>query len=37
VLDEDMDETLDDMSYQKLWDEIIDELQNCDEVLEGEP
>jgi hypothetical protein len=35
VLDE--DNTKEGKAYQMLWDEIIDEIENSDEVLEGEP
>jgi hypothetical protein len=37
VLDEDIDEAQERKAYQMLWDEIIDEIENSDEVLEGEP
>jgi hypothetical protein len=37
VLDEDIDEEKEQEAHKKLWDEIIAELQSCDEVLEGEP
>jgi len=37
VLDETVDKDKEQKSYQKLWDEIIDEIENSDEVLEDEP
>jgi hypothetical protein len=37
VLDESVDEDGERKSYQRLWDEIIDEIENSDEVLAGEP
>ena len=37
VLDENVDEARERKAYQKLWDEIIDEIENSDEVLGGEP
>jgi len=37
VLDETVDRIKEKKSYQKLWDEIIDEIENSDEILEGEP
>jgi NAD-specific glutamate dehydrogenase len=37
VLDEDIDEEKERKAHKKLWDEIIADLQNCDEALEGEP
>jgi hypothetical protein len=43
VLDESIDEIRDTVDahaaflYKKKWNEIIDELENCDEVLEGVP
>ena len=37
VLDENVDEDRERKAYQILWDEIIDEIENSDEVLEGEP
>jgi len=37
VLDEAVDKDKEQKAYQKLWDEIIDEIENSDEVLEGEP
>ncbi|MDR1930385.1 MAG: hypothetical protein LBQ44_07115 [Treponema sp.] len=37
VLDESVDEEGAQKAYQSLWDEIIDEIENSDEVLEGEP
>jgi hypothetical protein len=37
VLDESVDEDGERKSYQRLWDEIIDEIETSDEVLVGEP
>jgi len=37
VLDEHVDEDKEPEAHKKLWDEIIERLRNCDEVLEGEP
>ena len=37
VLDEIVDKNKEQKSYQKLWDEIIEEIEASDEVLEGEP
>jgi hypothetical protein len=37
VLDEGIDEDRERKAYQRLWDEIIDEIENSDETLEGEP
>jgi hypothetical protein len=37
VLDENVDEDRERKAYQILWDEIIDEIENSDETLEGEP
>jgi hypothetical protein len=37
VLDENVDEDKERKAYQILWDEIIDEIENSDEVLVGEP
>jgi hypothetical protein len=37
VLDEAADRDKKREAYKKLWDEIIDEIENSDEVLEGEP
>ena len=37
VLDETVDRDKEQKAYQKLWDEIIDEIETSDEVLEGEP
>jgi len=37
VLDEAVDRDKEQEAYQKLWDEIIDEIETSDEVLEGEP
>jgi hypothetical protein len=37
VLDEQTEEDIDWEAHRKLWAEIIDEIQNSDEVLEGEP
>ncbi|WP_010253519.1 hypothetical protein [Treponema primitia] len=37
VLDENVDEDREGKAYQMLWAEIIDEIENSDEVLEGEP
>jgi chorismate mutase len=37
VLDENVDEDHEPEAHEKLWDEIIEGLRTCDEVLEGEP
>ena len=37
VLDETVDKDKERKSYQKLWDEIIHEIESSDEILEGEP
>jgi leucyl aminopeptidase (aminopeptidase T) len=37
VLDEDVDGAKDIRAHQAFWEEIIEDLQNCDEVLDGEP
>jgi len=37
VLDEAINAEKERKAYKKLWDEIIDEIENSDEVLEGEP
>jgi predicted DNA-binding antitoxin AbrB/MazE fold protein len=37
VLDEAVNKNKEQKAYKKLWDEIIDEIENSDEVLEGEP
>jgi hypothetical protein len=37
VLDENVDEDREGKAYQMLWDEIINEIENSDEVLVGEP
>ena len=37
VLDEAVNEEKERKAYKKLWDEIIDEIENSDEALEGEP
>jgi hypothetical protein len=37
VLDEMADESDEEVRQSKLWDEIFEEIRNCDEVLLGEP
>jgi predicted DNA-binding antitoxin AbrB/MazE fold protein len=37
VLDEIANKETEQKAYKKLWEEIIDEIENSDEVLEGEP
>jgi hypothetical protein len=37
VLDEAVNKDQERKAYQKLWDEIINDIENSDEVLEGEP
>jgi len=37
VLDETVDRDKEQKAYQKLWDEIIDEIETSDEILKGEP
>jgi glycerol-3-phosphate cytidylyltransferase-like family protein len=37
VLDEAANKKKEQTAHQKLWNEIIDEIRNSDEVLEGEP
>jgi hypothetical protein len=37
VLDEEVNKDKERKAYKKLWDEIIDEIENSGEVLEGEP
>ena len=37
VLDEVVNKDSEQKAYQRLWDEIIDEIEHSDEVLEGEP
>jgi hypothetical protein len=37
VLDETVDESGEEIRQSKLWDEIFEEIKNCDEVLSGEP
>jgi hypothetical protein len=37
VLDEMVNESREEARQSKLWDEIFDEIKNCDEVLVGEP
>jgi hypothetical protein len=37
VLDESVDEDRERKTSQMLWNEIIDEIENSDEMLEGEP
>jgi len=37
VLDEAVDRDKEQKAYQKLWDEIIDEIETSDEALEGAP
>jgi hypothetical protein len=37
VLDENVDEAGVLAAHKKLWNEIIEDLRNCDETLEGEP
>ena len=37
VLDETVNSYKEQEAYQKLWDEIIDEIETSNEVLEGEP
>ena len=37
VLDEKVEKDRKLAAHKKLWREIIEDLQNCDEVLEGEP
>jgi hypothetical protein len=37
VLDEVVNKEAERKAYKKLWDEIINEIENSDEVLEGEP
>ena len=37
VLDEEVNKENEQRMYKKLWDEIIDEIENSDEALEGEP
>jgi len=36
-LDEAVNKDREQQAYKKLWDEIIDEIENSDETLEGEP
>jgi len=36
-LNETVDKDKEQKSYQKLWDEIIDEVETSGEILEGEP
>ncbi|GHV34923.1 hypothetical protein AGMMS4952_27300 [Spirochaetia bacterium] len=37
VLDENVDDARERKAYQMLWNKIIDEIENSDEMLEGEP
>jgi hypothetical protein len=37
VLDEKVDERCEEVRQSKLWDEIFEEIRNCDKVLLGEP
>ena len=37
ILDEAVDKDKEQKAYKKLWDEIIHEIENSGEVLEGEP
>jgi len=37
VLDEAANESDEEARQSKLWDEIFEEIKNCDEVLSGEP
>jgi hypothetical protein len=37
ILDEAVNKDQEQKAYKKLWDEIIDEIENSDEALEGEP
>ncbi|MDR1804225.1 MAG: DUF104 domain-containing protein [Treponema sp.] len=37
ILDEEVNKEKEQKMYKKLWDEIIDEIENSDEALEGEP
>jgi len=37
VLDEAVNRDKEQKAYQKLWNEIIDEIETSSEVLEGEP
>ena len=37
VLDETVNKDKEQRAYKKLWDEIINDIENSDEVLEGEP
>jgi len=37
ILDEAVNKDSEQQTYKKLWDEIIDEIENSNEVLEGEP
>ena len=37
VLDEKVDKTQERANYIDYWDQIIEDIQNSDEVLEGEP
>jgi len=37
VMDEAADEIGEEVQQVKLWDEIFEEIENCDEVLLGEP
>ena len=37
VLDEKVNKTKEREQYKAYWSKIIEDIQNCDEVLEGEP
>ena len=37
MADETVNRDKEQKAYKKLWDEIIDEIENSNEVLEGEP
>jgi hypothetical protein len=37
VLDERVDKSGEEMRQNELWDEIFEEIENCDEVLLGDP
>jgi hypothetical protein len=37
ILDEAVNKDREQQAYKKLWDEIIDEIENSNEALEGEP
>jgi len=37
VLDESIDENYEESRQTKLWDEIFEQIEKCDEILQGEP